>query len=103
MKYLVRRNQFFGAAQLFFFLNWRVTRRTRWTQEINICTGMASSSVADDQVWEKTSTPRVVHFKRDGKYRLGLHYTLIRARCLPEKTSQERFDTEAEASASSLS
>ena len=63
---------------------------------------MASTSVADDQVWEKTSTPNVVHFKRDEKHRLRLHYTLYKSKQSTRKISQEQFETEAKAKASSL-
>ena len=61
---------------------------------------MASSSVAD-QVWEKTSTPRLHHFMKDGKYRLSLKYTPAKGKKPVRKTSQG-FQTEVEARASCL-
>ena len=62
---------------------------------------MASSSVAD-KAWEKTSTPRLLRFKKDGKCRLCLNYTPYKGKKPVKKTSQE-FETEVEAQASSLS
>ena len=64
---------------------------------------MASTSVADDQVWEKTSTPNVVRFKRDEKYRLRLNYTPCKSKTPTRITSQQQFETEDEARASALS
>ena len=62
---------------------------------------MASSSLAG-QVWEKTSTPRLLRFKKDGKYRLCLKYTPAKGKKAVRKTSQE-LQTEVGAQASSLS